>query len=179
MRPSKIFRAKKYGNKCYLFHINGPLGPEGERPGAMRPAIRRRLGIAFVLSACLAVPLLVGWFPQEPLRAPAERLAGQLLGARVSIGELTLTPGLLWLRAARVRAEAPGWEVEVAAIEIALDAGVVFGGQPSLRSVTIVSHAAGKCHGLDEWYVDSKAALQLIFNMIGHAATQQRSQLSR
>ena len=105
----------------------------------MRPAIRRRLGIAFVLSACLAVPLLVGWFPQEPLRAPAERLAGGLLGARVSIGELTLTPGLLRLRAARVRAEAPGWEVEAAAIEIALDAGVVFGGQPSLRSVTVVS----------------------------------------
>jgi len=105
----------------------------------MRPAIRRRLGIAFVVLACLAVPLLVGWFPQEPLRAPAERLAGGLLGARVSIGELTLTPGLLRLRAARVRAEAPGWEVEAAAIEIALDAGVVFGGQPSLRSVTVVS----------------------------------------
>ena len=105
----------------------------------MRPTIRRRLGIALVVLTCLAVPLLLGWFPQEPLRAPAERLAGQLLGARVSIGELTVTPGLLRLRVDRVRIDAPAWILEAQAIEAGIGASVVFGGKLSLRTVTVES----------------------------------------
>ena len=85
----------------------------------MRLAIRRRLAITLVGLTALAVSLLMGWFPQKPLRAPAERLAGEWLGARVSIGELTLTPGLLRLRADRVRVEALGWTLEARSIETA------------------------------------------------------------
>ncbi len=95
--------------------------------------------MAVVVLACLAVPLLLGWFPQAPLRAPAERLAGELLNASVSIGQLRVTPGLLKLRVDRLRVVATGWDLEAETVEVAIHAGVVFGATPSLRKVTVAS----------------------------------------
>ena len=97
---------------------------------------QRRLLIAGVgLALAVALALIFGLFPQDPLRRLAERRLAAALGATVRVGKLRVVPGALRVVAENVVIDGPAWRAEARRVDMTLKRATL-GGALVLRRLT-------------------------------------------
>jgi outer membrane protein assembly factor BamA/autotransporter translocation and assembly factor TamB len=99
--------------------------------------LRRALAVAGLLLLAGVLLLLLGWFPQEPLRRLAEAQLRIALGPSASIRRLHVVPGTLSVEIEGLTLRGPGYEAEIPAAEARLGAETLLGGAVSIRSISI------------------------------------------
>ncbi|HSB61778.1 MAG TPA: hypothetical protein VLI67_08665, partial [Vicinamibacteria bacterium] len=98
---------------------------------------RRILLLGLAAFGLLLVALVLGLFPQEPLRRWAEGRLRSTLGPEVRIGRLHVVPARLRAEAADLVLLGPGYRLEVERLRIALAPGTLLGAGLSLREVEV------------------------------------------
>lgn len=101
--------------------------------------MRRRTRVALVLAGLLAAAaaaLLLGVFPQEPLRRALEARLQQALGPAARVGRLTLYPARLAAELEDVSVDTPGYRLDARRVHVRVHRGALLG-TPSVRRLEL------------------------------------------
>lgn len=114
----------------------GPSGPNGPRRRS------RRRSILYIVLGILVAALglvILGWFPQEPLRRVLETRLQEGLGPGSSVRRLHVVPGKLRTEVADLVIEGPAYRLEVPKARVVFSPGFFWGRSLSFREIEMES----------------------------------------